>query len=76
MLASPTDPTTKEEEIDPELRLRKYADVLLDVGLELRPGRTLAIDAHLEHAPLVRMVAAGAYARVRGTSTSGTGIRS
>jgi aminopeptidase len=49
--------------MDPELRLRKYAAVLLDVGLELRPGRALAIDAHLEHAPLVRAVAAGAYER-------------
>ncbi len=49
--------------MDPELRLRRYADVLLDAGLKLQPGRTLAIDAHIEHAPLVRALTEGAYAR-------------
>ncbi|HEU4658647.1 MAG TPA: aminopeptidase [Capillimicrobium sp.] len=43
--------------------LRRYADVMLDVGLDLRPGRTVAIDAQIEHAPLARLLAEGAYRR-------------
>jgi hypothetical protein len=40
---------------------RKYADVLLDPGLRLVPRHTVAIDAHLEHAPPVRAIPEGAY---------------
>lgn len=41
----------------------RYADVLVDVGLNLQPGRTVAIDGQLEHAPLMRAVADAAYRR-------------
>lgn len=49
--------------MNPDDRLRRYADVLLDVGLNFQPGRSLAVDAHLAHAPLVRALAEGAYLR-------------
>lgn len=49
--------------------IRKYIDVILDVGLNLRPGQRLFI-AHslqfgvdVEFAPIVRLVAEGAYRR-------------
>ncbi|WP_163507131.1 aminopeptidase [Fodinicola acaciae] len=44
-------------------RLDRYAAAVLDVGLGLRPGQRLAVNAHIEHAPLARALADGAYRR-------------
>jgi aminopeptidase len=46
-----------------EAELRAYARVVLEVGLDLRPGRDVAINALLEHAPFARIVCDEAYAR-------------
>jgi len=43
-------------------RLHRYARLAVRVGVNLQPGQTLAVNALLEHAPLVRAVAAEAYA--------------
>jgi aminopeptidase len=45
---------------DEEL-LRKYADLVVRVGLNLRAGQDVAISAYVEHAPFVRALAAAAY---------------
>jgi aminopeptidase len=42
-------------------RLRDYARLAVRVGLNLQPGQRLAINAFVEHAPLVRSVALEAY---------------
>ncbi len=42
--------------------LQAYARVILDVGLGFRPGKELAINALIEHAPLTRALAEEAYA--------------
>jgi aminopeptidase len=42
--------------------LRNYARLAVRVGLNLQPGQVLAVNALLEHAPLVRAVASEAYA--------------
>jgi aminopeptidase len=42
-------------------RLRDYARLAVRVGLNLQPGQRLAINAFVEHAPLVRSVAREAY---------------
>src|SRR5262249_51773009 len=39
----------------------RYARLIVDVGVALREGQPLLIDAHVEHAPLVRAVARVAY---------------
>lgn len=39
-----------------------YARLLIAVGVNLRPGQRLAIDALVEHAPLVRALVRAAYA--------------
>ncbi len=44
-----------------EKRLREYARLTVHVGLNLQPGQLLAINAQVEHAPLVRAVAREAY---------------
>jgi aminopeptidase len=44
-----------------ENRLGKYADVIVQVGLNVQPGQKLMIIAQLETASLVREVAARAY---------------
>ena len=41
--------------------LRRYAELAVRVGLNLRPGQDLLIQCHLEHAPLARAVAEVAY---------------
>jgi aminopeptidase len=41
--------------------LRRYARVILEVGVALQPGQDLAINAHLEHAPFARIVCDEAY---------------
>lgn len=48
--------------VDPE-QLRRYAAVALDVGVGLRAGKELAINAHVEHAPFARVLCEEAYAR-------------
>jgi aminopeptidase len=42
--------------------LRDYARVILAVGLGLRPGKEVAVNALIEHAPLARALAEQAYA--------------
>jgi hypothetical protein len=42
-------------------RLERYARLVVEVGVNLQPGQTLAVGAGLEHAPLVRAVAREAY---------------
>jgi aminopeptidase len=42
-------------------RLARYARLAVQVGLNLQPGQTLAVNAFVEHAPLVRAVANEAY---------------
>jgi aminopeptidase len=44
-----------------EDRLEQYARLTVRVGLNLRPGQTLAVNALLEHAPFVRAIARQAY---------------
>ena len=48
--------------IDPA-ELRRYAELVLEVGLGFAPGKELAINAQVEHAPLVRALCEAAYAR-------------
>src|SRR5262245_32667348 len=43
-------------------RLREYARLVVQVGVNLQPGQLLAINALVEHQPLVRAVAQEAYA--------------
>src|SRR2546425_4993921 len=44
-----------------EDRLAPYAELAVRVGVNLQPGQRLAINALVEHAPLVRAVAREAY---------------
>ena len=46
-----------------EENLKKYAEVIIQMGLNLQPGQRLIIGASLEAAPLVRLIAAAAYKR-------------
>jgi aminopeptidase len=43
-------------------RLSRYADLVVNVGLGLRPKQPLLINAFVEHIPLVRTVTRAAYA--------------
>jgi aminopeptidase len=43
-------------------RLERYAHLAVKVGLNLQPGQLLAVNALLEHAPLVRAITREAYA--------------
>ncbi len=45
-----------------EQRIRALARLAVHVGVNLQSGQTLAVNAMVEHAPLVRAVAAEAYA--------------
>ncbi len=47
--------TDRREQLD------AYARLIIEVGLNLEAGQTLAISAFVEHAPLVRSVARNAY---------------
>src|SRR5581483_11142828 len=47
---------------DPRDHLPDYARLAVRVGLNVQPGQVLGVNALLEHAPLVRAVAAEAYA--------------
>ena len=42
-------------------RLETYAQLAVQVGLNLQPGQTLGVNALIEHAPLVRAIARQAY---------------
>jgi aminopeptidase len=42
-------------------RLRSYARLAVQVGLNLQPGQELAVNAFIEHAPLARAIAREAY---------------
>jgi aminopeptidase len=42
-------------------RLESYARLAVRTGANVQPGQTLLVDAELEHAPLVRAIAAEAY---------------
>ena len=42
-------------------RLERYADLALKVGVNLQPGQPLMINADVEHAPLVRVIADRAW---------------
>lgn len=44
-----------------EQTLQQYADIIIQVGLNLQPGQQLVIQAPVEALPLVRLVAARAY---------------
>ena len=46
-----------------EQEMRDYAAVVLEVGIGLRPGKDVAINAFVEHAPFARIVADEAYKR-------------
>jgi aminopeptidase len=47
----------------PAEELRRYAAVVVEVGLAFQAGKELAVNAHVEHAPLARALAEEAYAR-------------
>jgi aminopeptidase len=47
---------------DAAARLDRYAQLAVQVGLNLQRGQTLGINALVEHAPLVRAIAREAYA--------------
>ena len=44
-----------------EERLRRYAELVVRVGVNLRPGQDVTIEGYVEHAPFVRAVARAAY---------------
>lgn len=44
-----------------EQLLQKYADFIVRIGVNVQPGQTLIISAHLEAAPLARLCAASAF---------------
>jgi aminopeptidase len=44
-----------------EDRLRKYAQLAVNVGVNLQPGQVLAVNALVEHAPFAREIARAAY---------------
>ena len=46
---------------DADRRLETYAQLAVQVGLNLQPGQTLGINALVEHAPLARAIARQAY---------------
>jgi aminopeptidase len=46
-----------------EQELRRYAAVILEVGVVLQPGQDLAVNAYLEHAGFARLLCDEAYRR-------------
>src|SRR5947207_10238287 len=46
-----------------EHELRRYAAVILEVGVALRPGQDLAVNAHLAHKDFARLLCDEAYRR-------------
>jgi aminopeptidase len=62
----PTPPTSPVRRSLPfalvtDQRLRRYAELAVEVGVNLRPGQELEITALVEHAPLARAIAEVAY---------------
>jgi aminopeptidase len=47
--------------MDPEERLDRYCELVVRVGVNLQPGQHLLISGLVEHAPMVRALAATAY---------------
>jgi aminopeptidase len=45
----------------PDDRLERYAKLAVQVGVNLQPGQTLAVNALIEHAPLAQAIAREAY---------------
>jgi aminopeptidase len=48
---------------DAERRLRDYARLAIEVGVNVQPGQRLAINAYVEHYPFARAAAEAAYER-------------
>jgi aminopeptidase len=48
---------------EPDGRLRRYAELVLGVGCNVRPGQQLFVSASLAHAPLVHVLVELAYRR-------------
>jgi aminopeptidase len=46
---------------DFEQNLRKYAELVVKIGVNVRPGQRVMIRASLDNAPLVRLIASSAY---------------
>ena len=42
-------------------QIKRYADLLINTGVNLQPGQSLRIGAELEYAPFVRIATAAAY---------------
>ena len=49
--------------------LRRYADLIVEVGANVQPGQIVWIVAEPGAAPLARLVAAAAYERVKNPSS-------
>ena len=47
--------------VDPQTRLREYAELAVRVGANVQPGQLVDVIAGVEHAPLAREVARAAY---------------
>lgn len=47
--------------MDPALRLERYADLVVRVGVNVQPGQDVYVGALLEHAPIARAIAERAY---------------
>ena len=47
--------------MEPEERLRKYAELAVRVGANVAPGQIVAVSGFVEHAPLVRAIVRAAY---------------
>ena len=47
--------------LDPDERLRRYAELAVRVGANVQPGQEVAILCQVEHAPTARAVAREAY---------------
>jgi aminopeptidase len=48
--------------LDREQLVQRLARLTVEIGVNLQPGQTLAVNAMVEHAPLVRAIAVEAYA--------------
>ena len=47
--------------MDPQERLRRYAELTVSVGANVQPGQLVVITGIVEHAPLMREIARAAY---------------
>lgn len=55
-------PTQEEHSTQFDAKLRAYARLIVEAGCALKPGQDLFVRAHIESAPLVRLVTQEAYA--------------